>query len=164
MAVAPGEGLDEAGDILAVAHREGCQLEGGDPTLRDRPECRHVRCRKGESHHTFQEGSSLLYGEAQLGGSDLGHLVPRAQLGEGKGWIRAAGDDEVSVPWQVLQQERGSLMDGPGVDHVVVVEDYGDLLVPYVGQLVDQSSHYRLDRGELRQTQRGQNPLADPLA
>src|ERR671912_570520 len=34
VAVAPGEGLDEAGEVLAVAHREGRKLEGGDPTLR----------------------------------------------------------------------------------------------------------------------------------
>src|SRR5215217_5466622 len=30
VAVAPGEGLDEAGEVLAVAHREGRKLEGGD--------------------------------------------------------------------------------------------------------------------------------------
>src|SRR5829696_4681128 len=120
MAVAPGEGLDEAGDILAVAHREGCQLEGCDPTLRDRFECRHVRCRKGESHHACQEGSSLLCGEAQLGGSDLCYLVPGAQLGEREGRVRAAGDDEVDVLRQVLQQESSSLMYRPGVDHVIV--------------------------------------------
>jgi hypothetical protein len=72
-------------------------------------------------------------------------------LERGRG-VRAAGDDEVDVLRQVLQQERGSLMDGPGVDHVVVVEDYSDL-VSYVGQLVDQGSHYRLDAWELRRAQ-----------
>jgi len=80
------------------------------------------------------------------------------------GRVQAAGDDEEDVLRQVLQQESSSLMYKPGVDHVIVVEDYGDILALYFGQLVDQDSHYRLDRRELRQTQRGQNPLADPLA
>src|SRR5215207_7120546 len=71
------------------------------------------------------------------------------------GRVQAAGDDEEDVLRQVLQQESSSLMYKPGVDHVIVVEDYGDILALYFGQLVDQDSHYRLDRRELRQTQRG---------
>ena len=49
---------------------------------------RYVPRREGESHHVSQESGCFLCGEAQLGGPDLGHLVPGAQLGEGEGWVR----------------------------------------------------------------------------
>ena len=53
-------------------------------------------------------------------------------------------------------------MDRIRIDQVVVVEDHGDLVCDF-GQLVDQDPHQRLDGRHLRRTQRGQDPLADPL-
>ena len=68
----------------------------------------------------------------------------------------------MGVLGHVLHEERDGLMDGLRGDQVVVVEDNRDLVLD-VGQLVDQSAHHHLDGREIRRTQRGQDPLADPL-
>jgi hypothetical protein len=73
------------------------------------------------------EDPGLLPGEGQLGRSELRHLAPCAQPGEGQGRVYATGDDEVRALRQVFQQEGDGPMDVFGVDTVVVVEDEVEL-------------------------------------
>src|SRR5918994_4794300 len=56
VAVAPREGSDEARDVLALAHGEGGQLEGGDPALRDLLERRDVLGGEVQAYRASEEG------------------------------------------------------------------------------------------------------------
>jgi hypothetical protein len=62
----------------------------------------------------------------------------------------------------VLEQERGYPVDSFGVDHVVVVEDNGDLSRK-IGEFVDEGTKHRLHARRLRRAERGQDAIAESL-
>jgi len=54
-AIAASERSDEAGVIRAVAHRQGGELQAGDPALGAGFERRHRLSRQGQTHHIGEE-------------------------------------------------------------------------------------------------------------
>ena len=68
-------------------------------------------------------------GEAQVGGPDLEELAPSPQPGERPRRIGSAGDDEVELRGQVLDQEQHRLVHVERLDDVVVVEHQDDVVV-----------------------------------
>src|SRR3712207_472564 len=100
--------------------------------------------------------------EAQVGSAKLRHLSPGAQAGELQGRIYAARDDDWHVGRKVVEQESDDAVDAFGIDLVVGVKDY-EQLVGDAGYLVDQGSRQCFDTWRFRRTQRRENTLLDPL-
>jgi hypothetical protein len=74
-----------------------------------------------EPHHVSQESGGFVSGEAQVGGLDLGHLIPGPEFREGEGRISACSNHETDVLGQMLDQEGDGLVDVLRVDQVVIV-------------------------------------------
>ena len=100
-------------------------------------------------------------GEAQVGGAQFGQLAPGAQPGQGQRGILTGGDDQVQLGRQVLDQEGQGIVDRPGVEDVVVVEDEHDIARDG-GDVVEQGRQRRLGWRGLRRLEHGQHPFADP--
>ncbi len=82
--VAPGERLDEIGDVVGrpgrmTSHREGSQLESGGPALGARLEGCHQRGVQTQPHRVVQECLCLLCGEAQVACTKLQELPADTQ-------------------------------------------------------------------------------------
>ena len=75
-----------------------------------------------EAHGVVEVGGRLFGGEAQVGGSDLDELAPRPQPGERPRRVGSAGDDEVQLLGEMLEEEQHRLVYVEGLDDVVVVE------------------------------------------
>ena len=112
VAVGTGEGRNEAGDILLSSYGERGQLQPGDPALGALSQRRGVLARKVQTHRLVEEGGRLLGSEAQVGGSELREVTAGQQTRQGKGWIGAAGDDQVHLRRHVLKQEGDGVVDG----------------------------------------------------
>ena len=89
IAVAAGEGLDEAGGVGVPLEREPGQLEAGEPALGAPGEGLHRRGVEGQAHALAQKGRGLVGVAAQVGLAELDQLAPHAQAGEGEGRGRA---------------------------------------------------------------------------
>jgi hypothetical protein len=126
--MAPGEGFDEAGDVFAVAHREGGELQPSDPTFRPLLQQRDVFGGQIQPHYVPQESCGFLGREAQFGGAKLSYLAPGAQPCERQGWIYTTRDDELHVGRKVIEQERDDPVYRLLLDYMVVIEDHGKLI------------------------------------
>ncbi len=128
-AMAAGEGLDKAGQAggamrpPAALHGDGHHLQAGDPAFGASIERSYVLGREVEVHDVVQEGRRFLGGETEVLGTQLGHLTPSTQPGQGPGRIGTAGQDQVQLRGQVLQQKGEPIVDLPLGDQVQVVED-----------------------------------------
>ena len=155
VAVVPGEAGDEAGDVVAALHRERRQLERGDPPFGAPLQRGDVLRRQGQSHHLVEVRRSLVGREAQVGGADLDELAAPSQPRQRQRRVGAAGDHQVDLRGQVLQQERHPVLDVARVDDVVVVEHQHDI-VRDGAELVEQRGEDRFDRrlGRLQERER----------
>jgi hypothetical protein len=156
VAIVAGEGLDEAGNVIAPAHREGGQLEPGDPAFRPLLQGFDIFRREIEVHRLAQERRRFRCGEAQIGDAQLGHLAAGAQAGEGELRILAGGDDQVQLRRQVIEQEGHRLVDRPRIDRVVVIQHENEA-IRQGGELVEEGRQDRFDR-RLRRLQHSCNP------
>src|SRR5215472_8626494 len=78
---------------------------------------------------------------------------------QGEGRIAATGKDEMERCWQTLHEEGERLMDGLGLDEVVIIQDQHGLARELV-QGVEQGSEHRLDRWRRRSVQQCQGSFA----
>ena len=154
VAVVPSESCDEAGDVVAPLHRQGRQLERGDPALGPRLQRVDISCGQIQPHRLVEVRGGLVRREAQVGRTDLHELATRPQAGERQRRVGAGSDHEVQPRGQVLQQECHSVLHVVHVDEVVVVEHQHDV-VRHCGELVNQRRENRLDRRLLRRLQEG---------
>ena len=81
--------------------------------------------REVQAHHVAQEGRRFLRCKAQLGGVQLGHLVPDAQPGEGRR-VDAAGYHGCVFSGNRSNRNE-TILYALGIYLVVVVEDHRDL-------------------------------------
>ena len=144
-AVVAGEFGDERRGVVAASAGQGGKLQGRDPAFGTGFEGLHVRGGEIESHRVVQVGRRLLGGEAQIGRPDLEELAPSPQAGERPRWVGPAGDDEVELFREVLDQEDHRLVHCEGLDHVVVVQHEDDLLGE-CGEVVEQAGDDRFQR------------------
>ena len=140
----PAKPAMKDGDVVAALHRERRELQGGDPSLGAGFE--HVDVRRGDrqAHRVVEVDGGLVGGEAKVGGADLEQLAARPQAGQRQGRVGAAGDHEVDLRRQVLDQERHRLVDLRRFDDVVVVEHQDEVVVDGV-QIVEQGRDDGLD-------------------
>lgn len=103
----------------------------------------------------------LLGREAQIGGAELDELATPSQPGQRQRRVGAAGDHQVELGRQVLQQEGHPVLDLAGVDDVVVVEHQHDL-VRERAELVEQRGQDGFD-GRLGRLQEREGMAADPV-
>ena len=82
VAVVTGEARDEARDVVAALHRERRQLERGDPALGAPLQRGDVARGQVQPHHLVEVRGGLVGREAQVGGTDLDELAPRAQASQ----------------------------------------------------------------------------------
>ena len=135
--MASGERGDEGIYILAPLHRDGSQLQAGDPALGPRFQGSHLRLSQAQAHHLLEELPAFPGREAQPFGPDLGELAAGAQPGQGQGRINPGQNGYVEMKRQMVQQESDRLMDCRQLDQVIVVQDKDR--VPWkIAQAVDQ--------------------------
>ena len=84
------------------------------------------RCRQGQSHHLVEVRRGLVGREAQIGGADLDQLAARSQPSQRQRRVGAAGDHQVELWGEVLQQEGDAVVHVARLDDVVVVEHQHD--------------------------------------
>ena len=104
-AVVPREAGDEAGHVVPVLHRQGGELEGGDPSLGAGVQRVDVVGGQVQAHAVVEVRRGLVGGEPQVGGPDLDQLAPGAQPGQGQRRVGPAGDHQVDLRREVLEQE-----------------------------------------------------------
>ena len=102
-----------------------------------------------QSHHPVEEFGGFGGGKAQVGGAQFGQLTADAQAGQRQGRVFAAGDDQVHLRRQVLDEEGQGLVNRFGIDQVVVVKDENEI-VGDGGNFVEQGSQHRFDWRRLR--------------
>ena len=143
--VAPGEGVDEARDLTPLgdaAQREGGELKAGDPPFGAL--LQRVRVGGGElqPHHLVEELSSLVGGEAQIGGAQLDELSASPEPGHLQRWIGPGRDHQVHLIGDMVEEEGHCFVHVGRFDDVIVVE-HEDPLLPRclctgAGELVDE--------------------------
>ena len=122
--------------------RQGCQLQAHDPALRAGAQRGDVLWRQVQSHRLVEKGSSFRRGEAEVIGADLDNLVTRAPPGQRPGRVSPAGDHQVHLRWQVLQEKDERFVNLRVGDDVQVVENQGKGLGD-LGDLIEQLSEQR---------------------
>ena len=117
--------LDKPGHALGglSLQRESGHLESHDPTFGAGFQGGDIAGCERQTHDLVEKDGCLTGCEAQVVDPDLYHLASRPPPGEGEGWIDAGGDDQVHVRWQPLDEKGDTVVDGLGVDGVVVIED-----------------------------------------
>jgi hypothetical protein len=123
VAVVAGEPRDERPDVVAAPHREGRELQGGDPALGAPVERRDVVLGERQAHRPVEVGGGLLLGEAQVGGPDLEQLTPRAPPRQGERRVDPGREHEVELLHAVLEQERDPVVHGRRRHEVEIIED-----------------------------------------
>ena len=86
---------------------------------------RAVSC---QAHRLVEVRRGLVGREAQVGGADLDQLAARSQAGQRQRRIGAAGDHQVHLRGQMVEQEGHPVVDVARVDDVVVVEHQHDVV------------------------------------
>jgi hypothetical protein len=145
VAVVTGEAGDELGRVLPTLHRQRRQLQSGDPAFGPPVERRNVLLRQIEAHHAVEVRGGLLRCEPKIGGTDLEELTPGPQPRQREGRVGPAGDHEVHLGWQVVDQERHPLVHLVHLDHVVVVEHQDDVARDRI-QIVEKRGQNGLQR------------------
>ena len=84
--------------------------------------------RQLQSHHLVEVRRGLVGREAQIGGADLDELATPSQPRQRQRRVGAAGDHQVYLRGQVLQQEGHPVLHVARVDDVVVVEHQHDIV------------------------------------
>ena len=109
--------IESAASWSAAIQPFGAPLQRGD-----------VPRRQLQAHHLVEVRRGLVGREAQVGGADLDELATRPQPRQRQRRVGAAGDHQVQLRGQVLEQERHPVLDVARVDDVVVVEHQHDVV------------------------------------
>ena len=157
----PAKPAMKPGDVVAPLHREGGELEGGDPALGAPLQRGDIRRGQVQTHHGVQVRGCLVLREAEIAGADLDEFPTCPQASQRQRRIGPARDHDVHPRRHVLEQERHPVLDLAGVDDVVVVEHEHDV-VRDRAELVDQRGEDRLDRRRLRHPEERQRARTDP--
>ena len=158
--VVTGEAGDEPGHVLAAGHRQGGELQRGDPPLGPALQGVHVGRPELESHDLVQVRRRLLGREAQVGGPDLDEVAAGTKPRQRQGRVAPRGQHQVQPSGEVGQEEGHPLVDGRCVDDVVVVEQQDDVDVDR-RQLVDQRGQRHLHGWWLRVLQQRESRPPD---
>ena len=148
-AVAPRERFDEPGRAGSSPHREGRQLQAGDPPLGARLQGGDGFGGEVEAHRVVEEAGGFVWSEAEIGGAHLGEMAPRPQTRQGEGRVLTRRDDEVNRRRQVLDKKGQRGVHRRIVDGVVIVQDEGEGSVGS-GEIVEENGEERFGRGRAR--------------
>ena len=160
VAVVPGESRDEASDVVSAPQGERRQLDRGDPPFGPPVEGGDLLGRQVEPHHLIEVLRCLVGREAQIGGADLDQLAPSSQPRHRQRRVGTAGEHEVQLRRQVLQQEGHPVLDLARLDEVVVVEQQHHLVRQGV-EVVEQRGEDHLDRRRLGRLQERERIVTD---
>ena len=145
VAVVTGETLDELPDVVAALHRERRQLERGDPAFGPACENGELACREVQCHHVLEVRRGLVGGEPQIGRADLNELAAGAQPSERQRWVGAAGNHQVDMRRETVNEEGHSLVDLAVVYDVEVIQ-HERQVVGNGAELVEQRADHEFDR------------------
>ena len=159
VAVAPGEGLDQAGGAARPLslQRERRELQAGDPALGPLDQRRALVLGQLEAHDVAEERLPFVPPKAQVGGADLEQIVGRSKPRQRKWGVRARGDRDSHSLGQAGQEEADDRVDGGRSDEVVVVE-HEDEIVRGLGEVVRECGDDHLRRrgiGRVEEVERG---------
>ena len=102
-----------------------------------------------QAHHVVEVRRGLVGREPQVGGADLDELAARSQASQRQRRIGPAGDHQVHLWREMVEQEGHPVVDLAGVDDVEVVEHEHDI-VRQGAELIEQRGKHRFDRRRLR--------------
>ena len=143
--MAPGEGVDEGGDVVVAAQGEAGELQARGPALGAGVERRHLVGGELESCHLVEEQAGLGWREPQVGGAQLQQLASRPQPRQRQRRVGPGRHRDARPRREVLQEERDGVVHGGFGDDVVVVERQHRGPVELV-EVVDQAGQHRLGR------------------
>ena len=103
-------------------------MQAGDPTLGARLQGGDRFGREAETHHLVEEGGRFVGRKAQIGGAQLGQLAPRPQAGQRQRRVSAAGNGQMQLARQMVEQKGQGGMDRLDFNQVVIVEHQADIL------------------------------------
>jgi hypothetical protein len=101
-----GELGDERGRIRTSLHRQGGELEGGDPSFGPGIEHVHVVGTEAQVHGAGQVGAGLVGGEPEVRSAHLEEVAVRSEGGEWQRRIGSGRDHQTDLRRQVREQER----------------------------------------------------------
>src|SRR5205823_1326978 len=130
--------LEKRGAVRALLQSESGQLQAGDPALGAAYEPAHLFCRERRGEHLVQEVVRLDLSKTQIVSADLSQLPTDTQTCEGQVRVHPAGEDQVQMGRQMLQEEAQGFMDGRIADDLIIVhnEDNGGRTVLAAFQLM----------------------------
>lgn len=111
-AVRPVEGCGGRGGGHVRLEREGGELQPGRPSLHPGRQCDYVVGGEVDAHGPGEEGAGLIGGKAQVGGADLDELATRAEERQRDRGIGPAGDQDVDVGGQMVDEAAQGIVDG----------------------------------------------------
>src|SRR5215208_1473663 len=125
VAVAAAKRLDEGMLVLLVLQGEGGEVDPRRPPFGTLEQDGEVIWTDFQPHLLVQQAVGFLLRECELLGADLVHLSPGPEPPQRQRRVRAAGDDEVDILGEVLQEEGHRLMSGLlGYELVVIEHQY----------------------------------------
>ena len=122
IAIAAGEGGDEALGVGAALQRESGHLESGHPAFRASLQQRQVLGRKPQAHDLSQKSVGLVDAELQVSGADFRDQPAAAEARERERRVGAGCDHEARIGGQMVNDIFEGLMDGAVINDVIVVE------------------------------------------
>ena len=90
---------DKGAQVVASLHRQSCQLQRSDPSLRALNQRRDILRRQSTADGAVKVGRRLLGREAQVGRPNLGESPDSSPPRQRKRRVGTAGDDHVH-PWR----------------------------------------------------------------
>jgi hypothetical protein len=134
---------EQSVSLWKLGRCEGACDQGLDLSFRER-----------KSHSLREKCRCFLWGEAQIGGAQLGELTARTQSRQGEWRVYPAGDDQVQVWRQVVQEKRERVVDWLRRDDVIVIQDQdgvrGECCADIDYSAQQELYRWRLGRNELR--------------
>ena len=126
IALAAGQRLEERRAILALLQGEGRQVQAGDPALGPAHQPPHLLFRERRGEHLAEILARLDLLEAEIVRADLGQLSAHPPPRKRQVRVHPAGEDQMHVSGQMLQEEAHALVNGRVFDHLIIIQNEHD--------------------------------------
>ncbi len=107
-------------------HRERDQVQTGNPAFRPTHQPLQLFFRERRGEHLAQKLTCFALLEAQFVRTNLDQLPVGSQTRKRQVWVHAAGEDQMQMSGQMLQEEGHALVNARLFDHLIIVQKEDD--------------------------------------